>query len=154
LQIDKKQSDEMFEWMPPDISKELAMDYMKALPTEKLPIKGSIGAALRRQLLQKQLPLHDIDYKICDELSEEEQKQFEKYLENIKKYVGQGKVMKVNFFLIVMIYHIYICKINTYIYIYIYIIHTIIYYNKIKNSSFINCINDIFYVCYQVIAYY
>jgi len=98
----------MFDWMPPDISKELAMDYMKALPIEKLPIKGSIGAALRRQLLQKQLPLHDIDYKICDELSEEEQKQFEKYLENIKKYVGQGKVMKVNLFLILIINHIYI----------------------------------------------
>ncbi|RLU23867.1 hypothetical protein DMN91_004075 [Ooceraea biroi] len=65
LQVNnKKQSDETFEWVPPDISKELAMDYMKALPVEKLPIKGSVGAALRRQLLQKQLPLHDIDYKL------------------------------------------------------------------------------------------
>ncbi|XP_076237072.1 testin LIM domain protein isoform X2 [Calliopsis andreniformis] len=68
---------------------------MKALPVEKLPIKGSAGAALRRQLLQKQLPLHDIDHKVCDELSEQETKQFEKYLENIKKYVGQGMVTKI-----------------------------------------------------------
>ncbi|XP_067210157.1 uncharacterized protein Tes [Linepithema humile] len=84
----------IFEWVPPDTTKELAMDYMKALPAEKLPIKGSTGAVLRRQLLQKQLPLHDINHKACDELSEQEQKQFEKYLESIKKYVGQGKVMK------------------------------------------------------------
>ncbi|EFN69581.1 Prickle-like protein 2 [Camponotus floridanus] len=84
----------IFEWIPPDTTKELAVDYMKALPVEKLPIKGSVGAALRKQLLQKQLPLHDIDHHVCDELSEEEQKQFEKYLSNIKEYVGQGKVIK------------------------------------------------------------
>ncbi|XP_070171976.1 uncharacterized protein Tes [Polyergus mexicanus] len=97
LQVNNKKQNEgetTFEWIPPDTTEELAVDYMKALPVEKLPIKGSAGAALRRQLLQKQLPLHDIDHKVCDELSEQEQKQFEKYLENIKKYVGQGKVMK------------------------------------------------------------
>lgn len=93
----KKQNDgeTTFEWVPPDVTKELAVDYMKALPAEKLPIKGSVGAVLRRQLLQKQLPLHDIDHKVCDKLSEQEQKQFERYLENIKRYVGQGKVTKV-----------------------------------------------------------
>lgn len=85
-----------FDWIPPDTTKELAIDYMKALPAEKLPIKGSTGAVLRRQLLQKQLPLHDIDHKVCNKLSEQEQKQFEKYLENIKNYVGQGKVIKVS----------------------------------------------------------
>ncbi|XP_003701577.3 testin LIM domain protein [Megachile rotundata] len=92
---EKETTEEAFEWIPPDTTKELVIDYMKALPTEKLPIKGSAGAALRRQLLQKQLPLHDIDYKVCDKLSEEEKKQFEKYLENIKKYVGQGTVTKI-----------------------------------------------------------
>ncbi|XP_029169279.1 transforming growth factor beta-1-induced transcript 1 protein [Nylanderia fulva] len=97
LKVNNKKQNEAettFEWIPPDTTEELAMDYMKALPVEKLPIKGSVGAVLRKQLLQKQLPLHDIDHKVCDELSEQEQKQFEKYLENIKKYVGQGKVMK------------------------------------------------------------
>ncbi|XP_032673405.1 uncharacterized protein LOC116845148 [Odontomachus brunneus] len=97
LQVNNKKQNEgetTFEWVPPDTTKELVMDYMKALPADKLPIKGSAGAALRRQLLQKQLPLHDIDHKACDALSEQEQKQFEKYLENIKKYAGQGKVMK------------------------------------------------------------
>lgn len=99
MKVNNKKQNEgetTFEWIPPDTTEELAIDYMKALPVEKLPIKGSAGAALRKQLLQKQLPLHDIDPKVCDELSELEQKQFEKYLENIKKYVGQGKVMKVS----------------------------------------------------------
>ncbi|XP_017796416.1 PREDICTED: uncharacterized protein LOC108577735 [Habropoda laboriosa] len=91
----KEHAEEAFEWVPPDTTKELAVDYMRALPAEKLPIKGTFGAALRRQLLQKQLPLHDIDYKICDKLSDQEKKQFEKYLENIKKYVGQGTVTKI-----------------------------------------------------------
>ncbi|XP_015434947.1 PREDICTED: testin-like [Dufourea novaeangliae] len=92
---EKEHAEEAFEWIPPDTTKELATEYMKALPIDKLPIKGSAGAALRRQLLQKQLPLHDIDSKFCDELSEQEKNQFEKYLENIKKYVGQGTVTKI-----------------------------------------------------------
>ncbi|XP_003697037.1 testin isoform X1 [Apis florea] len=90
----KKYIEEAFEWIPPNTTKELAIDYMRALPVDKLPIKGSVGAALRRQLLQKQLPLHDIDYS-CDKLSDQEKKQFEKYLENIKRYVGQGIVTKI-----------------------------------------------------------
>ncbi|XP_023289548.1 uncharacterized protein LOC105701675 [Orussus abietinus] len=98
LRLDNKKqaAHEMpFDWIPPNTTKELAADYMKALPVEKLPIKDSPGAVLRRQQLQKQLPLHDIDHKSCDELSEQEKKQFEKYLENLKKYVGQGKVTKI-----------------------------------------------------------
>lgn len=84
-----------FEWAPPHTTKELAADYMKALPVDKLPIKGSAGAAFRRQQLQKQLPLHDIDHKACDGLSDQERKQFEKYLDNLKNCVGQGRVLKV-----------------------------------------------------------
>lgn len=107
--MNKKQAEDevTFEWAPPDTTKELAADYMKALPEDKLPIKGSAGAALRKQQLQRQLPLHDIDHKVCDELSESERKQFEKYLENLKKYVGQGKVTKVTFHFIFV--NIFIC---------------------------------------------
>ncbi|XP_066583490.1 testin isoform X2 [Prorops nasuta] len=91
----KKENHELqFDWIPPDTSNELATDYMKALPEDKLPIRGSNGAALRRQQLQKQLPLHDVDCGACDHLSESEQDQFKKYLENLKSYVGQGKVCK------------------------------------------------------------
>ncbi|XP_011499777.1 PREDICTED: testin [Ceratosolen solmsi marchali] len=92
--IKELQSQTSFDWIPPDTTKELAADYMKALPLEKLPIKGSAGAVLRRQQLQKQLPLHDIDYKTCDELSEQERKEFKKYLDNLKNCAGQGKVAK------------------------------------------------------------
>lgn len=108
----ENEEDTMFDWIPPDTTKELAIDYMKALPTEKLPIKGTSGAALRRHLLQKQLPLHDINYKVCDKLTEQEQKQFEKYLESLKKYVGQGKVIKVGH-----IYYWYMYIVYMYIYI-------------------------------------
>lgn len=90
----QNESETTFDWIPPDTSKEIATDYMNALPIEKLPISGSSGAILRKQLLQKQLPLHDIDHKACDELSEGEKKELEKYVENLKKYAGQGKVMK------------------------------------------------------------
>ncbi|KAG7199983.1 hypothetical protein KM043_014408 [Ampulex compressa] len=92
---DENHVEDAFEWIPPETTKELAVDYMKALPIEKLPIKGSSGAALRRQLLQRQLPLHDIDHKACDGLTDQEKKQFEMYVENIKKCVGQGKVTKI-----------------------------------------------------------
>ncbi|XP_015115612.1 paxillin isoform X3 [Diachasma alloeum] len=92
--LKRQSAEEMYEWAPPDASKELAIDYMKALPEDKLPIKGTVGAAFRKQQLQKQLPLHDIDHKVCDELTDSERKQFEKYLENLKKYVGQGRVSK------------------------------------------------------------
>lgn len=69
---------------------------MSALPSEKLPIIGSPGAALRKQQLKKQLPLHDIDHKACDKLSEEEKQEFDKYLDNLKNCAGQGKVFKVS----------------------------------------------------------
>lgn len=94
---EKTPSQSTFEWIPPNTTKELAADYMNALPSEKLPIMGSPGAALRKQQLKKQLPLHDIDHKACDKLSEEEQKEFNKYLDNLKNCAGQGKVFKVNF---------------------------------------------------------
>lgn len=97
LRLNKTRPDQKsaFEWTPPNVTEDLAADYMKALPEEKLPIAGSAGAAFRKQQLQKQLPLHDIDHKVCDQLSEQERKEFEKYLQNLKKYVGQGQVTKV-----------------------------------------------------------
>lgn len=98
LRLNKTKPDQKsvaFEWTPPNVTEDLAADYMKALPEDKLPIAGSAGAALRKQQLQKQLPLHDIDHQVCDQLSELERKEFEKYLQNLKKYVGQGQVIKV-----------------------------------------------------------
>ncbi|KAL7303017.1 hypothetical protein TKK_0004238 [Trichogramma kaykai] len=83
-----------FEWIPPNTTEELAADYMKSLPADKWPIASSAGAAVRRQQLKKQLPLHDIDHKACDALSEQERKEFDKYLDNLKNCAGQGRVLK------------------------------------------------------------
>ena len=89
---------------------------MRALPTDKLPIKGSPGAALRRQQLQKQLPLHDIDHKACGDLSELEKQEFEKYLNHLKNCAGQGKVSKV---ITVPLFQsfitLYLCKIKIFL---------------------------------------
>ncbi|CAB0038736.1 unnamed protein product [Trichogramma brassicae] len=83
-----------FEWIPPNTTEELAADYMKSLPADKWPIASSAGAAVRRQQLKKQLPLHDIDHEACDALSEQERKEFDKYLDNLKNCAGQGRVLK------------------------------------------------------------
>lgn len=97
LCVNKKNADNeaTFEWVPPGTTKELAADYMKALPEDKQPIKGSAGAALRKQQLQKQLPLHDIDHQACVDLNDQEKQEFAQYLENLKSFAGQGKVSQV-----------------------------------------------------------
>lgn len=110
-----------FDWIPPNVSTELvincflivykinyyftftflifcfiqAIDYLKLIPQSKLPLSNSDGARYRKQQLEKQVPLHDIDPNVCHNLSAKEAEEFTKYLENLKKYViGQGKVMK------------------------------------------------------------
>lgn len=71
------------------------MDYLKALPQSKLPISNTEGAKYRKQQLEKQLPLHDVDPDACHDLTDKELKEFEKYLDNLRSHViGQGKVLK------------------------------------------------------------
>lgn len=45
---------------------------MQQLPPSKLPISGSDGALFRRQQLEKQLPLHDLDASKCHGLTPDE----------------------------------------------------------------------------------
>nr|CAD7577754.1 unnamed protein product [Timema californicum] len=45
---------------------------MRHIPVDKLPISGSEGAVYRRQQLERQVPLHDLDASKCDNLSQEE----------------------------------------------------------------------------------
>lgn len=45
---------------------------MQNLPAAKLPISGSDGALYRRQQLEKQVPLHDLDANHCHNLTPEE----------------------------------------------------------------------------------
>jgi hypothetical protein len=49
-----------------------AAEYMQQLPPSKLPISGSDGALFRRQQLEKQLPLHDLDASKCHGLTPDE----------------------------------------------------------------------------------
>ena len=42
---------------------------MKQLPEESRPIKGTQGSQHRKQQLQKQFPVHDIEPKECHDLS-------------------------------------------------------------------------------------
>ncbi|KAI5722634.1 hypothetical protein M8J76_011260 [Diaphorina citri] len=83
------------DWIPPNVSSELAAEYMQQLPAGKLPISGSDGALYRRQQLEKQVPLHDLNANLCHNLTADEIKCLSDYLENLKQnVVGQGKIMK------------------------------------------------------------
>ncbi|KAJ1523843.1 hypothetical protein ONE63_010400 [Megalurothrips usitatus] len=84
-----------FDWVPPDVPPDIAAEYMQSLPASKLPISGSDGALYRRQQLERQLPLHDLDADQCHQLTESEVENLKKYLENLKNnVVGQGRVTK------------------------------------------------------------
>lgn len=71
--------------------------YLKDLPVNLLPIKGSPAAQERKQLLQKQIPLHDIDPSLCHALTENEVKQMNDYIAHVKQHsVGVGHILKLN----------------------------------------------------------
>ncbi|CAG2058601.1 unnamed protein product, partial [Timema podura] len=61
-----------FDWVPPNVPEDIVAEYMRHIPVDKLPISGSEGAVYRRQQLERQVPLHDLDASKCDNLSQEE----------------------------------------------------------------------------------
>ncbi|KAK4878724.1 hypothetical protein RN001_011230 [Aquatica leii] len=84
------------EWTPKGQS-EIVDTYLKELPINLLPIKGSPAAQERKQLLQKQIPLHDIDPALCHALSDHEIKQMNDYVAHVKQNsVGMGHILKLN----------------------------------------------------------
>lgn len=94
-EIDHYQNVFKFDWVPPNINKDLASEYMQLLPSNKLPITGSEGALYRRQQLEKQVPLHDFNANACHNLTVEETDAMSSYLQNLKdNAVGQGLVKK------------------------------------------------------------
>lgn len=96
-ETDKNKNAFKFDWVPPNVHKDLASEYMQQLPSDKLPISGSEGALFRRQQLEKQVPLHDFNANICHNLSTEESDAMSSYLENLKENaVGQGLVKKLS----------------------------------------------------------
>lgn len=93
--VDVNQNAFKFDWVPPNVPKDLASEYMQLLPSDKLPISGSEGALYRRQQLEKQVPLHDFNANVCHNLTAEEADAMSSYLQNLKENaVGQGLVKK------------------------------------------------------------
>lgn len=71
--------------------------YLKTLPQEQLPIPGSQAAQDRKQLLQKQIPVHDVDPTLCHELNDEEMKKMNEYISHVKKSsVGVGQIVNLS----------------------------------------------------------
>lgn len=69
---------------------------MNQLDPEAVPIAGSDAATKRKQQLQYQMPIHDLEAECCDQLTEAEVKQQAQYVAQIKrKNVGQGCVVRI-----------------------------------------------------------
>jgi hypothetical protein len=67
--------------------------YMQEIPESQRPISGSEGAQRRREQLERQVPLHDVDPSHCHSLSEAEISGFESYRQHLREgAVGQGRV--------------------------------------------------------------
>ncbi|CAG9767710.1 unnamed protein product [Ceutorhynchus assimilis] len=84
------------EWAPKG-HKDTVDKYLKTLPPEALPVKGSQAAQERKQQLQKQIPVHDIDPALCHELNEDEVAKMEDYIAHIKNSsVGVGQIVNLS----------------------------------------------------------
>lgn len=83
------------DWIPPNVDNELVTDYMSQLESTNVPVSGSEAAMKRKQQLHIQVPKHDLDSVFCDNLTESEKQQLDKYADKIKeKCVGQGDVVR------------------------------------------------------------
>lgn len=92
------------DWVPPVLSSTGADDqskraekitqlYFEDLGEEAIPFKNSDAAIKRKELASKQLPSHDFAPEKCDNLTEFETQQLQKYVDTVKKnYFGQGQV--------------------------------------------------------------
>lgn len=69
---------------------------MNELETDNIPITGSKAAIKRKERLNYQVPMHDLDASLCHNLSETEATQLSQYVGQIKEHnVGQGLVVRV-----------------------------------------------------------
>ncbi|XP_055377588.1 uncharacterized protein LOC129609596 [Condylostylus longicornis] len=84
------------DWIPPNSDPDIISDYMNKLGSNKIPIAGSDAAAKRKQQLQFQVPAHDMDATLCDNLTDSETAQLEQYVKKIRENcVGQGNVVRI-----------------------------------------------------------
>lgn len=84
------------EWIPPNVAPDVASDYMDQLGSNQIPVAGSDAATKRKQQLEFQVPAHDLDASLCDNLTENETQQLQMYVQKIRENcVGQGSVVRV-----------------------------------------------------------
>jgi prickle len=83
-------------WVPKNTSRNAAEKYLKGLPREKCPIKGTPGERYRNRQLINQLPAYDIDIgQMRQDMSEEEEKQMELFLKMRRdNALGRGQIME------------------------------------------------------------
>lgn len=94
LELPGKKEEIILEWTPKGHN-ETVDKFLKTLPPELLPVRGSAAAQERKQLLQKQIPIHDIDPTLCHDLTEPELLQMNEYIAHVKQSsVGIGHVVQ------------------------------------------------------------
>ncbi|XP_071809956.1 testin-like isoform X1 [Asterias amurensis] len=85
-----------FEWIPQGATENLAKRYMEMIPMENQPIEGTSGAQHRNRQIQKQLPDHDQQPELCQQLNTEEAEKMADFVKDYKeKAVGIGQVQAV-----------------------------------------------------------
>ncbi|XP_036332992.1 testin [Rhagoletis pomonella] len=84
------------DWVPPNTTPDVVSDYMEKLGATKVPVVGSDAAQKRKQQLEFQVPPHDLNAALCDNLSEAEAAQLQQYVVKIRENcVGQGVVVRI-----------------------------------------------------------
>lgn len=84
------------DWVPPNVTTDIVNDYMTELGTNHIPVAGSDAAAKRKKQLEFQIPVHDLDPNLCDNLTEKEEEQLNQYVSKIKENcVGQGNIVRI-----------------------------------------------------------
>ena len=69
--------------------------YMDMLPEDKQPKRGTRGADYRRTQLKLQLPVYDLDPKLCSNPSQSEATAHQEFVEKKHKMsVGVGELLK------------------------------------------------------------
>ncbi|XP_022108482.1 testin-like isoform X1 [Acanthaster planci] len=85
-----------FEWIPQGATEKMVKRYMEMIPIENQPVEGTEGAQRRAQQMQKQLPDHDQQPELCQQLNTEEAERMLDFVKDYKeKAVGIGQVQPV-----------------------------------------------------------
>lgn len=103
--VKNQKAPQAVDWVPPvnpesfsneDASKraeKITQKYFEDLGEDAIPFKNSEAAIKRKELASMQIPAHDFAPEKCDNLTDFEAQQLQKYVDNVKtNYFGQGRV--------------------------------------------------------------